>query len=181
MAGRGNRDYYDNTPGVYDPAVATPGTQWARDLETTLYVQRQTEKMKYILSMQQLTNANRDQYLSDMQSLAGGQNTMSGESRINGAGDIKLFLQFACQFSEKPIFTFGGEIMETKSLEEGNFPSISAFVYDWITEERPPTSVFYTGAILAVSITGGDPTSKYIIHWSFSGRGFTGPSGITGV
>jgi hypothetical protein len=141
----------------------------------TSFTHSQKQKMAAILGAANTANQSRDQYISDMTSLTGGETTMAGQSRINGNGDVKIFVPFACRFAEKPIFTFGGEIIESKSLEEGNFPSISAFVYDWITEERPPISVFYAGVILAVSITGGDPYSKYILHWSFSGLGFNGP------
>jgi len=123
-----------------------------------------------------ISNRRRDQNLSDRKDFYGDQVNMSGESRISGGGDVKIDIPFAVKFVEKPIFVFGGETMDPQALRVGSYPSISAFVCEWITEERLPTSVFYTGAVVAVSISSGDAQSKYILHYNFSGIGFASPA-----
>lgn len=128
---------------------------------------------------------NRNQRMSDMVSMSADKTIMSGQSRINGAGEVLLDVSFACKFSEKPLFYFGGEIIETKAIASGKFPTISAFVCGWSAQEKvadsededlAPYSRFFTGARIGV-VTSGNIHSKFVLHWHFIGEAINGPDG----
>jgi hypothetical protein len=127
----------------------------------------------------------RNQIMTDSLSMAADRTVMSGESRISGAGEVLISVPFACKFSEKPLFYYGGEILDQKTIPAGQFPTISAFVCGWSAQDvsndpsdplLAPTSRFYTGATIGVVITG-DTTGKYVLHWHFIGEAINGPSG----
>ena len=131
------------------------------------------------------TIKNRNQHMQDMVSMAADKTIMSGQSRINGAGEVLLDVSFACKFGEKPLFYFGGEIIEAKTIAAGRFPTISAFVCGWSAQERvadsededlAPYSRFFTGARIGV-VTTGNIHSKFVLHWHFIGEAINGPDG----
>lgn len=128
---------------------------------------------------------NRDQHMTDMTTMSADKTIMSGQSRINGAGEVLINVSFACKFSEKPLFYFGGEIIEEKTIAAGKFPTISAFVCGWSAQEKvadsedvdlAPYSRFFTGATLGV-VTTGNIHSKFVLHWHFIGDAINGPDG----
>lgn len=161
--------------------IAGGGNGPIRDHRYREHIYRGTEEARR-------TIRNRNQQMSDMISMAADKTIMSGQSRINGAGEVLINIPFACKFGEKPLFYFGGEIIEATSIADGRFPTISAFVCGWNAQERvadsedvdlAPYSRFFTGATIGV-VTTGSPHSKFVLHWHFIGDSITGPDGSIG-
>jgi hypothetical protein len=166
----GQRHYFVNGPDKI-PEISIPENHYHVVTNGTEHIRR--------------TIKNRNQQMKDMVSMAADKTIMSGQSRINGAGEVLLNVSFACKFGEKPLFYFGGEIIEQKSIAEGKFPTISAFVCGWNAQERvlesedpnlAPYSRFFTGATIGV-VTTGNPHSKFVLHWHFIGDAVAGPDG----
>lgn len=99
---------------------------------------------------------------------------LSGQLRVNGAGETYATVTFPTRFIEKPLFSFGGELQDGDTPAAGHMPTISIVVTRWITQERPPQSRFYTGATLGI-VTGGAAYQKMNAHWHFDGVAFTNP------
>lgn len=101
-------------------------------------------------------------------------NQVSGQVRVNGAGESQVFVQFPVKFTDKPLISFGAELQENEPVVSGSMPTISIVVLDWQVEERPPTSRLYTGATLGI-VTGGAKYNKFIVHWHANGTAYTNP------
>ena len=101
--------------------------------------------------------------------------TLTGEIRVNGAGESRAQITFPLKFSQKPSLSFGGEIIEGDAILDGFMPTVNVVVLGWRTEERPPTSRLYIGADLGV-VLGGVNHQKAIIHWTLVGKAITSPS-----
>ena len=103
------------------------------------------------------------------------QNSLvKGRFPVNNAGEAVKSIVFPVAFSELPSITFGFELEESSNIASGNAPIISAEVYAWITEDRPPVSRLYTGAhIMVTSI--GQALSMFTVVWSASGTAFMNP------
>jgi hypothetical protein len=99
---------------------------------------------------------------------------LSGEIRVNGAGETKAEITFPIRFSEKPKLSFGAELLEEDPIVAGFMPYANVVVLGWITQERPPTSRLYVGARLGI-ITGGVHHQKMVVHWHLEGSAITYP------
>lgn len=99
---------------------------------------------------------------------------INGEIRVNTAGESITQVVFPVRFTEKPIMTFGGEVIEGDALQAGYMPTISVVVVGWITEEVPPVSRLYTGAKLGIVLDGVNH-QKAIVHWSLEGTALSNP------
>lgn len=103
-----------------------------------------------------------------------GYTNLAGEIRVNGAGESSLPITFPVKFTEKPLLTFGAEVIEGDAIRSGFMPWANVIVLSWITEEIPPVTRLYTGANLGV-VSGGVPHQKMAIHWNLSGKAVADP------
>lgn len=99
---------------------------------------------------------------------------LTGELKVNGAGETQVQVTFPVKFTEKPFLSFGAELLEREPILPGFLPTISVVVLGWITEERPPTSRLYVGAKLAV-VTGGAAYQKMSVHWTVEAMALGNP------
>ncbi len=103
-----------------------------------------------------------------------------GEVTVVGAGEASVDVNFPVWFTEKPSFSFGGELAEGHSPEATNFPTISVMVLSWVTEERGYT-IYYVGAKLGI-VTTGVASHSVIAHWAAEGKAMQNPrSNIPGL
>lgn len=101
---------------------------------------------------------------------------VSGRVLVDGAGEAAIDVPFAVVFSERPIFTFGGELDVNHTPEATNFPTVSAVVLSW-DKVDDIDNVFdgrYKGARIAV-VTTGKVDMKMWVHYSFQGRAMRNP------
>lgn len=108
---------------------------------------------------------------------------VSGRVLTTGYGESVLTVPFPVTFTEIPLFTFGAELdAGSSALSQGEFPTVSAMVIDWVKIERLPFVFYYRGARLAVVTTGPAlvPASIWI-HWSMEGKAFRNPLDYSGT
>lgn len=92
---------------------------------------------------------------------------------LDAAGEAVAHVQFPMMFSERPVFTFGLELGENAYVVPGDFPLATATVLGWTIRNEALTTL-YTGADLAIAITGG--IGKLVCHYQFQARSFTNPT-----
>lgn len=99
------------------------------------------------------------------------------ESRIKvrGSGETRTVIDFPVLFSEKPIFTFGGELTGNSTPEATNYPVISVMVIGWKTIERSDQRTYYAGCEVAI-VTLGKENQRVIAHCLFEGMAFRDPT-----
>ncbi len=98
-----------------------------------------------------------------------------GQFRVNGQGEAQIDVTFPTRFVEKPILSFGAELIEGDSQVPGFMPWANVIVLSWTTKEIPPTGRAYTGARLGV-VSGGVSFQKMNIHWKFNGKALKSPA-----
>jgi hypothetical protein len=107
-----------------------------------------------------------------IQDVSGGATTITGEFLIRGTGEKIVEVSFPCAFTEKPIMSFGGEVLDSEFLIQKQFPTISVLVAGWITKEVPPFSRLFTGCKLCI-VTTGPQTQSIVVYWSMDGLTIT--------
>jgi len=111
----------------------------------------------------------------DLGSVAADYATVPGKIGINAAGEAYVDVNFPVRFTSLPAFTSGFEMQEGSGIISGLMPTGSAYVAEWKTIERLPTTVFYTGAKIHV-VTTGIYYQKMILNYEFKGTAITNPS-----
>jgi hypothetical protein len=101
---------------------------------------------------------------------------VSGRLLVQGTGEISVSVNFPVRFTERPIFTFGGELDLSSSPVAGSFPSVSCVVVNWdkIGVVTGGSDGHYIGATLAVT-AGGSATQGMWIHWVMEGKAIRNP------
>lgn len=95
-------------------------------------------------------------------------NTTTGEATVD--------IEFPVVFTEKPVFTYGGELDKNHRATAGSYPEITAVVVDWntvgaiegVTEGR------YVGATVD-TVTKGQANQNILLHYSFKGKAMRNP------
>lgn len=101
--------------------------------------------------------------------------------RVVGSGETRATIDFPVLFSDKPIMTFGGELVGNSTAEAGNYPVISVMVDNWDTVERSDDREYYRGCeVLIVAL--GKENQRVDAHVLFEGMAFRDPTiGGTGL
>lgn len=102
------------------------------------------------------------------------QHTVSGVFYVQGTGEAVATVSFPVRFIERPILAPGFELHPDSAAIDGQFPTFSVTVRDWVLEERGSNQKFFVGANLLVVTTGPTGQNGWV-HWSFSGRAITSP------
>ena len=100
---------------------------------------------------------------------------VTGQFRVNGQGEAQIDVTFPTRFVEKPILSFGAELIEGDSQVPGFMPWANVCVLSWTTKESPPQGRLYLGARLGV-VSGGVSFQKMMVHWSFNGKALKSPA-----
>lgn len=111
----------------------------------------------------------------DLSMVAADNSLVTGRTMINGAGESFVTVEFPVRFTQLPSFSYGFEMKEGEAIINGQKPTGSAVVSQWITKENLPFSIFYTGAVIQVVTTGQFYQKMLLIH-NFSGMALTNPS-----
>lgn len=106
--------------------------------------------------------------------MAASKTKLTGEIRVNGAGETKTNVTFPIQFTEKPVMNFGAEMIEGDAIIDGFMPTISVVILGWVTKDLPPTQRLYLGATLGI-VVGGAHFNKLSVHWSVEGTALSNP------
>jgi len=106
--------------------------------------------------------------------LFAGPTRCSGQFMMVGMGEAEVPTTFPVKFSQKPLLSFSAEIRDGDTLITSMMPKVSMVVLRWITEDRPPYSNMYTGAVLGV-VTEGPVASRILITWHFDGTAYSNP------
>lgn len=112
---------------------------------------------------------------NDVRSMMASYAEVPGRIGINSSGEASTSIRFPVKFLEQPHFKFGLELQEGEGVIPGKFPTGSAFVQEWLTEERLPSTVYYVGARIIVVIDSLR-FQKTILNYSFSGTALSNPS-----
>lgn len=101
---------------------------------------------------------------------------VSGRVLINGSGEVSVFVPFAVNFIERPVFNYGGELDENERATAGRYPTISAVVVNWskVKEIEGATEGYYIGSDVAVYTTG-QTEQRIWLHYSFEGKAIRNP------
>jgi hypothetical protein len=85
-------------------------------------------------------------------------------------------LDFPVTFTEKPVFTFGGELDKNHRALAGSYPTISAVIVNWEIsgEIDGATEGRYIGASIAC-VTSGQAAQNIWLHYSFKGKAMRNP------
>lgn len=94
---------------------------------------------------------------------------------VRGSGESRVTIDFPVIYSEKPIFTFGGELDLNQTPEETNFPVISVMVLTWDTIEKSDQRTFYRGCEVGIVCLGKE-RQRAIAHCVFEGMAFRDPT-----
>lgn len=112
---------------------------------------------------------------NDIRSMMASFAEVPGRIGINSSGEASASVRFPVKFLEQPHFKFGLELQEGEGVITGRFPTGSAFVQEWYTEERLPSTIYYVGARIIV-VVDGLRFQKSILNYSFSGTALSNPS-----
>lgn len=113
--------------------------------------------------------------LKDIQSTVASISEVPGRVMINGAGEAYIDVDFSVRFTSLPYFKSGFEVPEGQGVIVGQRPTGEAYVSEWKTIERLPSSVYYVGARICTVITGAF-YQKMILNYSFTGNTLSNPS-----
>lgn len=83
-------------------------------------------------------------------------------------------VDFTHVFTEKPNFGFGMAMDDNQQITPGKVPTVSAVVFNWITEKKGPVTI-YNGAHLAI-VTTGEALQRMYVNYRFEGRGLSFPT-----
>jgi hypothetical protein len=125
---------------------------------------------------------NRNQARRDAaRSIAATKHVVAGQVLVNDIGEGSCFVPFPVKFVEKPLMSDGADLAPGQIIQDGFYPQIQGTVVQWELDERPPIQVYYTGATIALSITGYAGQVMYY-HYRFEGMAFVNPTdGITSL
>lgn len=107
-------------------------------------------------------------------SVYGRTHRLNGFLDVIGAGEAVTDVAFPVWFNERPSMSFGGELGPNEVLEDGNFPTVSVVVKNWVTEERAGAT-YYVGATLVV-VTTGALTQTMTVHWQAEAVALVNPT-----
>ena len=79
-----------------------------------------------------------------------------------------FLVAFANIFVEEPTFTYGSVLDPASPAVPGSFPTVSATVIKWSTEQFGP-AIMYQGAFMGI-VTTGVPGQRIWVHYSFTGK-----------
>lgn len=107
---------------------------------------------------------------------------LAGKSLISGLGEVLVDVDFPIIFAEEPSCSFGSVMDGGFPVNPGKFPTVSATVSAWqtIPKQGSGTGFFYTGATMAIVITGDSTLSEQQlwVNWNFIGAAFQNPVDI---
>lgn len=127
----------------------------------------------------QATLEDRRGTVNRVESMSGRPHRVQGHFTMNGAGEASIEVRFPVWFIEKPIFTFGGEMVEGESPTQTQYPTISVVVHRWILQEYPGDIHYFSGAILGPVSTGTE-AQKLLVHWQCEGKALRNPTSDSG-
>lgn len=107
--------------------------------------------------------------LARIQSTSAGMTRVPGRVLVTGVGEILVDIKFPVWFSDRPYFSFAGELDTNFSVADGVFPTVSVVVVKWVNSNQSDGFVgYYSGAKLAV-VTKGPSGQQMWIHWTAEG------------
>lgn len=106
-------------------------------------------------------------------SVQGAVYSIAGFIKCNGAGEGLYETNFPMMFQERPAMSFGAELADNSTLEDGNFPWVNVMVKSW-KKIKKDGQTFYTGCTLII-VASGHETMSYTAHWQATGRALTNP------
>lgn len=86
-------------------------------------------------------------------------------------------IKFAVEFVERPVLLFGSELEPNSVLIAGRYPVIFGTVKEFKTKKSGDIGEVYTGAVLAIVVTG-DMSTKGQLNWMAAGKAYTNPARI---
>lgn len=101
---------------------------------------------------------------------------VSGRVLIVGAGEVIVVVNFPIWFTERPVFTFGGELDEGEFVQATIMPTVSAVVQDWIKKKPERNNGGYYVGANVICVTTGKLDQKVWLHWRAEGKGMSNPS-----
>lgn len=99
---------------------------------------------------------------------------VSGEFVMTDVGEAMVTIRFPITFTEKPLFSFGGDVQENQPIPAGYMPTISGIVVRYQEERDGLYRTFWKGADVGVVVTG-QPGQMTSFHWHFMGKGIFNP------
>lgn len=99
--------------------------------------------------------------------------TAVGLVEVQNAGEVLVEVTFPVWFTERPFFSFGGELAEGHSPEATNFPTVSAVVNTWTKNQRG-LGTYWVGATLCL-VTTGRADHRMVVHWRMEGKALANP------
>lgn len=99
----------------------------------------------------------------------------SGRVQILGAGESAVDIQFPVLFSERPVFTYGGELDENHHPVAGSYPTISAIVDTWDQVGKTESSDGRFKGARVVVVTTGTEGQHMWLHFSFTAKAMRNP------
>lgn len=104
-----------------------------------------------------------------------------GRVLVLGAGEVAVDIPFAVVFSERPTFTFGGELDVNHHASAGVYPTVSGVVVDWDDRgAREGWDGRFHGATVAIVTTGQSDQNMWF-HYRFEGKALTNPLNEVGT
>lgn len=95
---------------------------------------------------------------------------------VGSASETVTEISFVNTFLEKPTFTFGFELGPNQHVTAGSFPTLSAFILQWVNPNSSTPYPTYTGARVGIVASGVDG-QILVAHLSFMARGLGYPAG----
>lgn len=100
---------------------------------------------------------------------------VTGRVLVKGAGEVGIDVNFPVQFTERPSFTFGGELDDNSTARALSYPTVSAVVGEWTKRKKSAGfDGYYTGARLLIVTTGID-TQRLWVHWAMEAHAIRNP------
>lgn len=96
-----------------------------------------------------------------------------GVVNVTNSGEVLVSVEFPVWFTERPSFSFGGELTGGFSPQQGTYPTISVLVASWNNVTRG-LGTYWAGAALAI-VTTGEENQQMIVHWQMEGHAMQNP------
>lgn len=101
---------------------------------------------------------------------------VTGRVLVVGSGEVTVNIPFAVNFTEKPVFNFGGELDDNHRATAGRYPTVSGVIVGWevVKEIEGATDGYFVAADIALVTTGQDDQNMWF-HYSFEGKAIRNP------
>lgn len=104
-----------------------------------------------------------------VEDIGGGIFRLCGFIEFDGVGELLVPVTFPLTFTQKPSFSFGGELRENSPIQNGNLPTVSGNAVTWRYKTNPQTGQrLYSGTSFAI-VTTGHPDQLFCFHYQLEG------------